>query len=761
MKHTDHTLRSWSPATALLITALISACSGGGGGASVPGGGGGGGGGSTGNEAEIGTVYSSAAASPAYGGLLRISGTDDIELDGVFLEVPPQSLAQSVTLNIGTPKELPADSPLGEVPVGKAFVIEPSGTTFAAGKPATLTLPVPPGDAEQDLHIGRWNPAGEYWENLGGVRQGDFISTDVDHLSLYALLYSGKSRVRVINGSANKIEIRHIAGPAPPEDMDPAHPFPAYRPLPKEGLQIESGLVKTLSLLPGTYHFVVSYPTPQPGVANSLFFTIPKLLEGADDPGIDQRITITRQGATSDDPFTQASIQFAGANQVEGTNMRPIVRVSAEGPANVAIVDAETGGAVTNTTRVIDMGDVKVEQFVKGTVKLSGTPTDPEGHSPLRISWTWSFGSLPNHYTLPNGATDTRDFFPHPIREGTYTVYFTAYDQFGLFDEGRWNITVVPNQKPTIEVVVDDTTVDFGRLDDKRRNMGALPVSGPVAGVADFIDTDGDGIVDTTRLKTLPVSPGPMNPDQDPTSMAIVFAIVADPDGDPLSGGFILPEPIFGDGTVYAAITVPPTLDLPWGLAIGDMIDTYAEMDAYNAELLLQASLGNLPPDPVIFPNAPAGAQVLPIIWEAPDDPDVPQTTNDCSEFAECMSPNGGVIAVGARITDGFSMEKRDFAVVGYPDDATGNFQLQAVVPNPADPAPGQGVQVLATIFPPQPGIDVTFVIAGSDGYGNEETNKTDDSGVATFYIPGGAEGVSDHVVVTCGGSKVEVNYVF
>jgi hypothetical protein len=196
---------------------------------------------------------------------------------------------------------------------------------------------------------------------------------------------------------------------------------------------------------------------------------------------------------------------------------------------------------------------------------------------------------------------------------------------------------------------------------------------------------------------------------------------------------------------------------------IGEIIDTYAKMDAYNAELMFQADLGALPVETVIFPDAPAGAQMLPILWEAPDDPDSPtDSTNDCSEFGPCELANGGTVNLVARISDGFSAERTDYATVGFPDDDTDQLcQIQSVTPSPVDPGPGQGVTITACLFPAEAGVPVYFSITGTDGYFNEDTNPTDADGCATFYIPGGAEGVVDHVVVMCGDSVVEVTYEF
>lgn len=743
------------------VVACIALCLGLGG-ASCTGGGGGGGSPSGGvasgaEEPPIGTVLSSTAVTPALGGFLTIQ-SDVAELDGAYLDVPAHSVAAAVTVSVGPPEFLPEANALGQEPVGQAFVFEPSGTTFS--EPATLSLPVPAAHASQDMYLGRWDPQNANWEDLGGSIEGDFLVAEVDHLSLYGLFYRGKSRVAVKNASANPIEVRWISGPLPPEDWELSTPFPAYSPFEDNLLDLGAGKSGAMELLPGAYHFAVSFPTPNPGITNSLFLEIPELESGADDGVIDQVLTIDREGASSDDAFTDESIVFDGASQTPGSNQRPNVSLNAFVPLGVPVTDGITGGAVTSSTKVVDIGPIVVNQLVPGAVELRGYAQDPEGSSPLHVCWTWSYGSLPTHHWIANASTDIAHFLPNPKKAGVYTVYFTAYDEFGLFDEGRFRITVRGNEKPYVKVIADDFIVDFGRLDDFRRPLGATtdPLLLPYH---TYVDTTGDGFVDETYLKTLGVNGPVSNPTQDPTSMSVVWAIVADPDGDPLSGGFKLPTPIFGRGTFFASIAVAGSAQVPDGLAVGEIIDSYPEMDLYNEAVLSLANLGLLPVDTTIFPNEPAGAQALPILWEAPDDPDSPSnTTNDCSEFGPCQISNGGTVNLLARFTDGWSAEQTDYTTIGFPDEHE-SWQLQSVTPNPPDPGPGQGVTIVACVWPQLEGVPIDFLIEGSDGYTNSATNYTDDEGCADFYIPGGAEGVTDTVTVESGGSTVFVHYEF
>ncbi len=95
---------------------------------------------------------------------------------------------------------------------------------------------------------------------------------------------------------------------------------------------------------------------------------------------------------------------------------------------------------------------------------------------------------------------------------------------------------------------------------------------------------------------------------------------------------------------------------------------------------------------------------------------------------------------------------------------ATSCTEVQFVsgVPSPSDPGPGEGVTVTATLVPPVADCSISFSIVGTDGYSNSATQNSDASGQATFYIPGGAEGVIDNVTITSiNGKTYTVTYVF
>ncbi|GAB1398421.1 MAG TPA: hypothetical protein PKN57_03985 [Saprospiraceae bacterium] len=91
-----------------------------------------------------------------------------------------------------------------------------------------------------------------------------------------------------------------------------------------------------------------------------------------------------------------------------------------------------------------------------------------------------------------------------------------------------------------------------------------------------------------------------------------------------------------------------------------------------------------------------------------------------------------------------------------------GQYALSVWI-SPADPGPGEGVTVTAKISPAKSGEDIYFSITGTDGYSSSSTNKTDNEGKATFYIPGGAGGVRDevHIKIVSTGTERVIVYTF
>jgi hypothetical protein len=101
-----------------------------------------------------------------------------------------------------------------------------------------------------------------------------------------------------------------------------------------------------------------------------------------------------------------------------------------------------------------------------------------------------------------------------------------------------------------------------------------------------------------------------------------------------------------------------------------------------------------------------------------------------------------------------------------YDEELTGTVceevAFVTATPYPQDPGPGVGVTVTASLMPSIEGCNISFSIVGTDGYSNSATYPSDANGQASFYIPGGAEGIVDHVTITTdNGKQFIVTYVF
>lgn len=120
----------------------------------------------------------------------------------------------------------------------------------------------------------------------------------------------------------------------------------------------------------------------------------------------------------------------------------------------------------------------------------------------------------------------------------------------------------------------------------------------------------------------------------------------------------------------------------------------------------------------------------------------------------------------------------RDIVITAQGIDAAGNYSAvdaTTVVAggvglslllsvDPPDPAPEQAVTVTITVTNCDPATtQVTYSVAGTDGYGAGATLGVSPSCQASFVIPGGAAGVSDTVQVEITGTGIRqtVTYVF
>ncbi len=585
------------------------------------------------------TTLTSSEIVPSAGGVLLVED-DDAELHGASLDIPPNAIDDKTSISVGVAEDLPSDSPFGQAPVGQVFSIRPSGLVF--DEPVTITLPIPPGEENLDLYIGVWDDETGQWENLGGTIDGDFISVETYHLSLYGVFYAGKSTVRILNEQELDetdvpITVMYVAGPVVPIDAEDGDIVIASRPLPPGGVQLKRGESRIMELLPGRYHFVVSYPRPQPGVANSLWFDIPVLFEGADDGIVDQTITIRDYWAESTDLLTDIYMDFPGREIVETTDFRPAVSIGAEVPAGVnqSIVPVDptqipplVSQMESGSVQQLLIGPIKASQLHSEGIMLSATIEDPEGF-PMKYFWSVEGDPLSGIRTVDSGTASSGSRLTKLFsrsRAGTYTVSITVYDNNMLFNQGQWTIEVIPNAKPYIDIVVDDRVIDFGRLDDQRRNnpmdpltTGITPNNHPTPFAADNSQMSPGfwnpipnwgvytapplpwEVSASTDMKRIPPAGFiPDDPIQWPDGMTCVYAIVADADADLIDARLVLPEPIFGRGNFHTAI---PISTYP----IGTLIDNYYVMADYNETLTEYANRGWLPCQPHIRTTLPGG----------------------------------------------------------------------------------------------------------------------------------------------------------
>ncbi len=376
---------------------------------------------------------------------------------------------------------------------------------------------------------------------------------------------------------------------------------------------------------------------------------------------------------------------------------------------------------------------------------------------------------------VASGATIADQSNFRPTVGGNYTVFLTVYDNLGLFDECRWVLEVQPNAQPEIKVFSGRTTVEFGRLDEERgQGVGSIlpattamrpgvpaPVVAPArAPGSPPVAWDGLTLCPTALagpfatlpedINTVVTTPAPVDvllPEAgaDATNRwaypgrTCVWALVADADADVLTTTWELPVPLYGAGTFYAAVAVPAGFDpaVPDGIALGAMLGTYPQMEAYNAWV---SALSNL-------------AGVVPaVVWEAWDDPCPPgsgEVANPCPSGVS----RGGVENMVAQATDGFSVPPRTgYAPVAVLPEAVDAgecanvFFISSLTPVPSDPGADQDVRVTARVSPLTEGCLMDMSIAGTDNYQNQVFIPTNKSGEAELFIPGGAEGIVDVV---------------
>lgn len=136
---------------------------------------------------------------------------------------------------------------------------------------------------------------------------------------------------------------------------------------------------------------------------------------------------------------------------------------------------------------------------------------------------------------------------------------------------------------------------------------------------------------------------------------------------------------------------------------------------------------------------------------------------NDCvTAFKDLFSQatQAGAGAGGSNVVGGLGVKQ--ILVAGDAQDKVRNQQFViTIVASPAAPAHFQPVTVTITVLNSTTGTPVTYTLAGSDGYHQGNTLTTDDHGVVSFTVPGGAVGVTDVITVTVGPVTQTFTYTF
>jgi hypothetical protein len=702
-------------------------------------------------------VQTSGTVGPA-GATLIVNNTGDYEVDGARLQVPADALPEVTTISVGTAADVDLAAPFGMFPAGQFWRLSPTGLGFQ--QPVSLTLPLPLGATSGEYFVSHWN--GQEWMDLGGAIEGGFITAQTEGFSTFGVFCGSFDQyvpVQLANDSSvQELTVKYLAGPAPiPDDPATQYATNCRPPMGNDGqLVIKEGESASLLLRAGAYAFSVASNE----IVNPLTFALPSDADA-------QTITVTDQGASSDDPGT--TVSYAGQAVTEESNLRPTIACTAQAPE---------GGIVAN----IDPGlDTLPSRFVQVLLRqdhlppiaddfrLVATVSDPEGAS-LRPYWTFGYpGTLP-YIGQPVSSGDTLgdDIKFQPDSAGVYRIYLTVYDDAELFAECRWDLVVEPNTKPEVNVFSGRTHVAFGRLDEDRAFAGpipfvaapgvatALPVPSLVEGASPVVG-DSNTLCPSAILgpftgfpepEAVVPTPAPVDQVQPAggtnatpwwpyPGRTCVWATPADADLDPLFVRWEFPRPYFGAGTFFATMAVPAGFhpDAPDGLPLGVLLRSAQQLNAYNAYMSMLYNTFGLVPS---------------ILWEAWDDPCLTGQGGPAENPCESGISRGGVTNIVAHTTDGFDKERLGFTPIsvgpeGFQSNCADVF-FMTLTPTPSNPGPGEDVIVKARLSPIIQNCPVYFTIVGTDGYANTATLRTNKDGEARFAIPGASQGTEDVV---------------
>lgn len=699
-------------------------------------------------------------------GATVLAGPAAKPFDGLALSLDPRVHDAPFSVVLGLPQTPPGNRQYGFDPLISCLV-SPDGLVFdTSATSGRLVLPVNRGLTDEPAFPARWNMDEGTWDAVStdAASSVNSVAIQIDRLGWYGVFRAGRSLVRLRNdapasSAPSGIVLHYHAGPVGPEGSVSTAVFRADPPPAPFTVALDPGEAVDTFLLPGTHKFTVEFPDFTRTA--DLNFRVPTLTSGADDTFTDQTISLGSAGAVSDDAMTQASLRFRAL--LDPIDRAPEVTVTADVPAGVELVDAETGFPAGPTTKLLRIGPIAASQIATPLdVVLRATATDAEDgpNDALELVWTWSNGTDPVSQVPLNGATVGRSFLPPtlPVAAGIYTVHVAAYDSRGQVGVGTFLVDVVQDPIERLELRTDRSVVDYGRRDVKR-TLGCTPVAGVLQGLCDWVDLDGNSTLDQPLYQTLETGPDLVDPDQDPGSLTCVVALVTPSPalaGLPLEGGF---ESIGFDhsrGTLYSAFTVTDA-----GLQPGSRIPNLAALETYNEHVLDLATQGFLVADTTLYPGLPPGTRAIPILYEAPADPDPTNATNDCSEFAACPDPNPGSVAITFRLATANAHEQRAMTRVAWPDDEGPSPCSLSLVPDPMFPDQGETVALRLDTFPKAPKTPVTWAISGTDGFSDQVLVETDLDGRTTYLLPPVTPLVDYTIEAECAGTTLEATYRF
>lgn len=441
-------------------------------------------------------------------------------------------------------------------------------------------------------------------------------------------------------------QVRRVGGP----NRGTSSAFPAT-----SSWDLAAGESLYVDLPAGEYEIWVAYATPRPGRAHRLLMpvsradTVNRLLELAGAPGA-PRVT-----------DSEGSARFLSV-----VDLAPTVTCSAVAPGDL-LVGPQPSGALTVSTPAVPLILEVLQQTPLG---MRNTPVDPEGGR-VRTIWTTRDSARPVGSTragseVASGGTLGNELLLPPLRPENYQLFLTVYDRVGLFDECRFDVAVVANTPPLIEVIAEQTRLDFGRPDEERVATGAIPLPLPVpANLCPFPDPPFVPFPGALASFEIPESTQLPVP-----SRTCVWAPYTDATVPPwgLQFAWQWPRTNFGAGNLYASVNVTavPERDLP-AVPIGTLLREGRQLEAYN-----------------FFWSSLAPPAVPSVVWEAPDDPCPPGS-------GPLVSPTGcgigGEFAVTANVDDRIAALVRDsdFIRIDSPDNTddassdAGDFLLDEV----------------------------------------------------------------------------------